>query len=85
MSARKSSFGKGTFYNNEDQFNNYTLSPTNNKTLSFRNCIPRSHFDKTRTETFKTIDADKSNKISNKNKFNESVYKCLFEYSKTKN
>lgn len=70
MMARKSSFGRNTFYNNEDQFNNYTLSPTNNKALSFRHCIPRSNFDKTRTDTSKTIDIDKCNKTSNKNKFN---------------
>lgn len=81
MTERKSFFNTKFFHSNEDRFNNYDSTSATNRSIDFHCSLPRN-IEKLKAQPSKTIDVDRSLKAENKNKFNEAIFKCLFDYEK---
>lgn len=86
MLPRKGIDIKKTTYSNEDQFNNFFIGISKSPAqLNFSLLSPRSKssLDHVNPEKVPSeIDSIEVCKTQQKNIFNNSVYRCLFDYSK---
>jgi hypothetical protein len=82
--ARKPFSGKKTLYLSEDRFNNFsTLSPINNSP-DFKKHLSREFYEKLHSKkSIESIDIEKANAADDRNKFNQTAFKCYVNYAQT--